>query len=454
MTAILTTAVVGALLLQLNLLSGELELQRQHFESSVGQTANEMNEVVRLYVRKKSLGVPMLSQGNTDSTVTLQTPMGTTTLRWSSAQIQNPYGFGLDSTMLGGIMNTFQEAMPWEAQLSVNELDSLLKMELRAHNVRTKPQWAVAENGYLTSLMSPSFQVNEVSFNYVLEESFFGPTRQLLLYFPSEHLYLAKRVYLSLLASLLFSAVILFAFFGVSRQSRRQKRLAEVKSDFINNMSHEFKTPLATINLAVDTLMKNAAKMNDGQIQEYLGIIKTENKRMNAQMESVLQMSMMDKEELTLDLKLVQLDALIKECVDHFKLTVAERNGWIDLSIQTGNYLTSADFTQLKSAWTNLIDNGIKYTEGAPEISVQLKELDHSYEITFKDRGIGMDEEVQHQVFDQFFRATKGNIHDVKGHGLGLAFVKEIIEKHGGSIQLESEVGKGSTFTVELPKSN
>ena len=281
---------------------------------------------------------------------------------------------------------------------------------------------------------------------------FFGPTRQLLLYFPSEKFYLAKRVYLSLVASLLFSTVILTAFFGVQRQGRRQKRLANVKSDFINNMSHEFKTPLATINLAVDAIIKNGDKMDADQIRNYLAVIKTENKRMNAQMESVLQMSMMDKEELTLQRTQMSIEHVVVEAVEHFKLSVAQRNGWIDLVVSHGSYTYFGDPTQFKSALTNLIDNAIKYSSDVPMVSVKLSEEDHDFVIVVKDRGIGMNEETTSQVFDRFFRATKGNIHDVKGHGLGLSFVQEIVDKHGGLIDVQSKIGVGSTFIIKIEK--
>jgi signal transduction histidine kinase len=272
------------------------------------------------------------------------------------------------------------------------------------------------------------------------------------LYFPREGFFLAKRVYLSLLAALLFAAVILIAFFGVQRQGRRQKRLAAVKSDFINNMSHEFKTPLATINLAVDSLMKNGEKMDNAQMRSYFEIIKAENKRMNAQMESVLQMSMMDKEELTLDKEWLKLDQLVEEAVDHFRLNVQDRGGWMDLHMVEGSYDFLGDKTQLKSALTNLIDNAIKYSTAEPKINIKLGLSEYEYFVDIKDNGIGMDEETQMQVFDRFFRATKGNIHDVKGHGLGLSFVKEIIEKHRGRITLKSAPGEGTTFTLALPR--
>lgn len=450
-TAILTAAVLGALYLQLSLLSGELELQRQQYETNVGQMATNLNDRVRLHIRRKSMGMRQTTTTG-DSTVTISTPMGTTTLRWSSGQVQNPYGLGgIDTNFLGGIFDNFQSNLPWETQLSYSEMDSIVTAELRAQGITVEPMWSVVENGYLSTLTTEEFDPQLVKFNYVLAESFFGPTRQFLLYFPREGFFLAKRVYLSLLAALLFAAVILIAFFGVQRQGLRQKRLAAVKSDFINNMSHEFKTPLATINLAVDSLMKNGEKMNSEQMRSYFEIIKAENKRMNAQMESVLQMSMMDKEELTLDREWMKLDQLVEEAVDHFRLNVQDRGGWIDLQMAEGSFDFLGDRTQLKSALTNLIDNAIKYSPSAPQISVKLGLNNAHYLVHIKDRGIGMDEETQMQVFDRFFRATKGNIHDVKGHGLGLSFVKEIVEKHRGQITLKSAPGEGTTFTLALP---
>ena len=453
LTAVLTAAVLGALLLQLNLLSGELELQKQQFDSDVSATASAINERVRLFVKRKSTGA-LKQSTSSDSTVTLNTPMGTTTLRWSATQGVNPYGsgFGIDTNMISGFLDDFQSSLPWETLISSSEMDSVLESELRVHGIRTMPKWAVVENGYLNSLISDAFTTDKVTYNFVLAESFFGPTRQLLMYFPSGKFYLASRVYLNLFVTLLFSTVILFTFFSVQRQGRKQKRLAAVKSDFISNMSHEFKTPLATISLAVDALLRNGNKMNVEQMQQYLGIIKSENKRMNAQMESVLQMSMMDKEELTLTMAPMDVEACLREAVEHFKLSAEQRQGWIDLSCEAGDYAMEGDTIQFKSALTNLIDNAIKYSLDAPQISVKLDQSNDQYIIQVKDRGIGMDEDTKRQVFDRFYRATKGNIHDVKGHGLGLSFVKEIVEKHGGSIQMESTLHVGTTFTIVLPK--
>ena len=155
LTAVLTAAVLGALLLQLNLLSGELELQKQQFDSDVSATASGINERVRLFVKRKSTGA--LKQSTTsDSTVTLNTPMGTTTLRWSASPGANPYGsgFGIDTTMISGFLDDFQSSLPWETLISSSEMDSVLESELRVHGIRTMPKWAVVENGYLNSLIS------------------------------------------------------------------------------------------------------------------------------------------------------------------------------------------------------------------------------------------------------------------------------------------------------------
>jgi len=448
-TAVLTAAVLGALYLQLNLLSGQLELQKQQFERQVGETSKELNSRVSLHLKRKSMGFKR-NRFQGDSTLVVNTPMGRTQLSWSSNSAGN---FGMaDTSLINGFFENFQSTLPWSAQLSISELDSILSSQLYANGIRTKPLWAVVENGYISGLRMNEFDVNQTVYNFVLSESFFGPTRQLLVYFPSGEYYLARKVYSSLIASLLFSLIILVAFFSVQRQGRKQKRLAEVKSDFINNMSHEFKTPLATINLAVDALMKNGEKMTPSQMQSYLSIVKKENKRMNAQMESVLQMSMMDKEELTLDKAEMDIADVLTEAVQHFKLTVQDRQGWIDLNIAAGSYSYYGDRTQFKSALTNLIDNAVKYSDGMPQISIKMSQTATAFTIVVHDRGIGMDEDTLNQVFDRFFRATKGNIHDVKGHGLGLSFVKEIIDKHQGTISVQSIEGEGTTFKVVLEK--
>ena len=455
LTAVLTAAVLGALLLQLNLLSGELELQKQQFDSDVSATASSINERVRLFVKRKSTGALKRSTSN-DSTVTINTPMGTTTLRWSATQGAVPYGsgFGMDTTMISGFLDDFQSSLPWETLISSSEMDSLLQSELRVHGIRTVPKWAIVENGYLNSLLSDAFSTDKVAYNFVLAESFFGPTRQLLMYFPSGKFYLASRVYLNLFVTLLFSTIILFAFFSVQRQGRKQKRLAAVKSDFISNMSHEFKTPLATISLAVDALLRNGEKMNAEQMQQYLGIIKSENKRMNAQMESVLQMSMMDKEELTLTLAPMNLEACLREAVEHFKLTAEQRQGWIDLSCEVGEYDMNGDLIQFKSALTNLIDNAIKYSKEELIIAITTRSNQQFLEIVIRDNGIGMSSSVQRHIFDAFFRESSGNIHNVKGFGLGLSYVKAMTERHAGSIRVQSEEGQFAEFTLIFPLNN
>ena len=174
-TAVLTGAVLGALLLQVNLLSGELELQKQHFETAVGKMANSLNDRVRLHVRRKSMGVLRRSAQSTDSTLTITTPSGSTTLRWSANGFTDPNSQGLDTSFFGGFLDNFQSTLPWPSQMGSKELDSIISGQLHIFGVHAKPEWAVVENGYITQLATEDFVAKNATFNYVLAESFFGP---------------------------------------------------------------------------------------------------------------------------------------------------------------------------------------------------------------------------------------------------------------------------------------
>lgn len=418
-SVLLTASVCGALLLQLNLLDSELKIQRQNINQNVLEATRGLTNRVGIYLQRQILEQ---SQGESDS------------------------------SMVMGIVANASTTMPWETLISIEELDSILVSELSQLGIEERAEWALFENNYLTALQSEGFLIDQATHKVILEDGFFGPQRQLWVHFKGEKWMALGSVQSSLWAALIFSAFILIAYFNVVRQGRKQKRLATVKSDFINNMSHEFKTPLATINLAVDAILKNGEKLTKERIIEYVKIIKQENKRMNAQMESVLQMSMLDKEELTLSFETVDLVNLLRDSVEHFNLTIEERGGLVDVRVPMEKAYVHADHTHLKSAITNLLDNAIKYSLDRPSITVQLQSSGGYFNIVIADKGMGMEDQVRAQIFDRFFRATKGNIHDVKGHGLGLAFVKEIIDKHGGVIDVQSTLGVGTKFTISLPK--
>ncbi len=231
----------------------------------------------------------------------------------------------------------------------------------------------------------------------------------------------------------------------------RQKKIAEVKTDFINNMSHEFKTPLATISVATDSLANDKIATNPEKVKYYSGLIKQENLRMKKQVENVLNMSKLERNEVNLFLKETDVRALIKELSESFGLIVAQRNGTLTQELRAERYVFKVDEFHLSNALINLLDNANKYSPDAPQIKVKTSNEGNWYVVEISDQGMGMDMGNKTRIFEKFFREETGNIHNVKGQGLGLSYVKKIIELHKGQVLVESQKGMGSTFTIKLP---
>lgn len=251
----------------------------------------------------------------------------------------------------------------------------------------------------------------------------------------------------------LFSIIIIAAFYLTVRTMVRQKKLSDIKNDFINNMTHEFKTPIATISLAVDA-MRNEKVIQDRQKMGYFNsIIKEENQRMNRQVETILKASQLEKQEVDLNLKPVHAHQVIKEVADNFTLQLEEKNGKAELLLNAQNDLIDADEVHFPNLVNNLIDNAIKYSKEnvPPMLKITTSSNAKDFVMTIEDNGIGMNRETLKKIFERFYRAHTGNLHNVKGFGLGLSYVKTMIEAHGGEIEADSTLGKGSVFTLEIP---
>ncbi|MFI5186599.1 MAG: sensor histidine kinase [Chitinophagales bacterium] len=262
-----------------------------------------------------------------------------------------------------------------------------------------------------------------------------------------------ESLWLPIISAIVFTLLIMAAFYLTVRTMLRQKKLSEIKNDFINNMTHEFKTPLATISLAVDAL-RNEKVVSDKEKMSYFStIIKEENKRMNRQVETILKAALMDKQEVQLLLRPVHAHQVIKDVVENFTLQLEERNGKAELLLNAENDFIDADEVHFSNLIINLIDNAIKYSKDdqPPMIKITTGSTAKSIVIVIEDNGIGMNRETVKRVFEKFYRAHTGNIHNVKGFGLGLSYVKTMVEAHGGEIKVDSILGKGSTFTIELP---
>jgi two-component system phosphate regulon sensor histidine kinase PhoR len=253
-----------------------------------------------------------------------------------------------------------------------------------------------------------------------------------------------------LLGAITFMLVILAAFFVTIRSLLIQKKLSEIKSDFINNMTHEFKTPIATISLAVDAMRNEKVQANPEKMAYFSGIIKDENIRMNKHVETILQAAHMDKEELELNLVPLHLHEIIKGAMDNHQLQLKDKSGEVILHLNANSDVIEADEIHFSNLISNLIDNAIKYAAAAPIITISTYIKGSSIFVTVADNGVGMTDETIKRIFEKFYRAHTGNLHNVKGFGLGMSYVKSVIDAHKGSISVASKLGEGSVFTVQM----
>lgn len=275
----------------------------------------------------------------------------------------------------------------------------------------------------------------------------------LIVVVPHIHSFVLKSLRLRIATSILFTLIIIAAFYLTVRTMLRQKKLGEIKNDFINNMTHEFKTPIATISLAVDAI-RNEKVLNDKEKIGYFStIIKEENQRMNRQVETILRASQLEKQEVELNLKPVQVHQVIHKVADNFSLQLQDKQGVIDLQLDAVNDTIEADEVHLFNLVNNMVDNALKYSKETvpPVVKITTHSTPKHFSIRIDDNGIGMNRETLKKIFERFYRAHTGNIHNVKGFGLGLSYVKTIVEAHGGTIRAESVLGRGSTFTIEFP---
>ncbi|MES1214901.1 MAG: HAMP domain-containing sensor histidine kinase [Bacteroidota bacterium] len=256
-----------------------------------------------------------------------------------------------------------------------------------------------------------------------------------------------------IITSIFFTIIILAAFYLTVRTMLRQKKLAKIKNDFINNMTHEFKTPIATISLAVDAMRNEKVLHDPGKMNYFSSIIKEENQRMNRQVETILKASQLEKQEAELTLKPVHLHEIIKKVVDNFTLQLEDKKGNVELLLNANNDLINADEVHLSNTVNNLVDNALKYAKDnvPPMVKLTTNSNGKNLMLKIEDNGIGMNRETLKRIFERFYRAHTGNIHNVKGFGLGLSYVETMVEAHGGHIKADSTLGKGSTFTIELP---
>ena len=256
-----------------------------------------------------------------------------------------------------------------------------------------------------------------------------------------------------MIPSLIFTLVLLVTFIFTIYIVFRQKKLTEMKNDFVNNMTHEFKTPISTISLAAQMLKDPAVAKSPQMFQHISGVINDETKRLRFQVEKVLQMSMFDRQKATLKMKEIDANELISGVINTFALKVERYNGKITSNLEAADPVIFADEMHLTNVIFNLMDNAVKYKKAEEDLELKVKTWNESGKlmISIQDNGIGIKKENLKKIFEKFYRVHTGNLHDVKGFGLGLAYVKKIITDHKGTIRAESDLNVGTKFIIALP---
>jgi two-component system phosphate regulon sensor histidine kinase PhoR len=349
------------------------------------------------------------------------------------------------------------EIYEWEKtmELDNNEIGNSLRQSLAYYGINTPFEFAVLRDGKTgpeaikkslkNEFLKSPYQVRLFPDNIIKKDVV------LSVVFPDRANYVLSSMTWILGGSLLFSLFI-FATFALSLYFIiRQKKISEMKSDFINNMTHEFKTPIATISLAADTITNPKVINDETSIRHFIGMIKKENSRMNKQVETILQIASLDKKEIEFNFEPISLHSVIERAVETIDIQVQQKQGTLKVELNASNDMVSGDGEHLISLVHNLLDNAIKYSAGAPAIYVQTANRGIGVVLSVEDKGIGMSKSVQSKIFERFYRQSSGNVHDVKGFGLGLNYVRAIVDAHKGEITVVSEPGKGSRFEIFLP---
>jgi two-component system, OmpR family, phosphate regulon sensor histidine kinase PhoR len=383
-----------------------------------------------------------------------------------SQLLRSPQSFGFKPSdqFLQELMNP-----PLISQrFSYREMSDLLRKAFIYRGLKdTKFEFCIYGEGVNSSLFSNTNELKSANFypalkdtvhnkatllplvlnGYSLPDSF----EALSIVIPDYKSVVMKQMRLMIFGVIFFTLIIISAFYVTVSTLLRQKKLSEIKNDFINNMTHEFKTPLATISLAVDA-MRNEKVVQDREKSAYFSsIIKEENRRMNKQVETILQAALIDRQELQLKLQPLHINEVIRKVMDNFKLQLEEIHAIVVLQLEAGHDMAEADEVHFTNLISNLIDNAIKYSRDKLTIRIQTFTGGKNLTIRIEDNGIGMTKETQRRIFEKFYRAHTGNVHNVKGFGLGLSYVKSVVDAHNGRIKVESTIGKGTAFTLEIP---
>jgi two-component system, OmpR family, phosphate regulon sensor histidine kinase PhoR len=331
--------------------------------------------------------------------------------------------------------------------------DSLLNIELAKNNLNFKYNYAITSSStdsVIYSNTSNDYVFKSAISTTIFSDNYFYNPLTIYLEFPEKDVDMIKELWGVAVISILILLVIILLILYIFRTIISERNLSEMKLDFIGNMTHEFRTPVANINLALDTLNKQTQSIPE-KSKYIINILHEENVRMQNNIESILESGFLEKKEFDLRKEPVNIKEVLVRVVKSFELEIDEKKGALDCHVEKEEVICFIDETHMLNALSNIIDNAIQYCESPPMINVESKLISKYYRIRIKDNGIGIPKDAIKKIFDKFYRVPKGNLHNTKGFGLGLSYSKKIIEAHGGEIKVESKEGRGSTFEILLP---
>ncbi len=351
------------------------------------------------------------------------------------------------------VFGTIAKSVPIHIRITKAEIELKLQSALADNGIDIDFEYGVYSKGLPTKVKTKKFKLTKgIKYQTRLFKDSEGESDfDLLVSFPGKKKYLMASIQGMAILSMIFTLIIVIAYSSAVYQLIKQKQISEIKSDFINNMTHEFKTPIATINLALDAIKNPKIMGDDEKVKRYLKMIREENKRMHAQVENVLRISQLDKNQIDISKDRVDIHDLVDDAINHVSLIISDKGGYINTHLDAERTEVLASDMHFTNVLTNILDNAVKYSKEEPKIDLYTEVVNNSIVIKVKDQGAGMSKAVSKKIFDKFYREHTGNIHNVKGHGLGLAYVKKIVDDHQGEVYVESEKGKGSEFYIKLP---
>jgi len=449
--ALLTASLAGLVVVQAYLLRSAFDLKERVFRSSVQSALTaapkklEATETAAHVVRRCS-APDSAEAGPVAARVIL---MRRETLAEGGAARQT-----MVESIMGDLLAVDRE--PITERFSIAELDSVVGVSLREAGIGLRfatgvvpagrdSLVAVSDERYREELRHSDFRASLFPLELV------PPLHQLVVHFPQKRMHLWLQIWPSLAAALLFTLIVVYCFVQAIRTIGAQQRFATQIVDFVNNMTHEFKTPISTIALASEAIARSDVEADLTTVQRYNRMIGDENRRMRAQVEKILQMAQLERGDFQLTLEEVDVHAVIARAVEGFMLQIEQRRGTLARDLGATRTLVRGDIVHLTGVIGNLLDNAIKYSPGPPSIGVHTRNDDAGVIVTISDHGAGIGDEYHGRVFEKYFRCPTGERHDVKGFGLGLSYVKLLIEAHGGRVELDSRVGEGTRVTLRLP---